>query len=187
MLESRALRGAVAQLGERRVRNAKVGSSILLVSTRLNKTLLIRQGFFMSARPIRTPVFPLRCPNQDAQCHSHRRLSHPPIRHVLLPPRAVLAPDGFSMSVAMMRIGIVLVGMRHRLVVMPVAMSDSWGDRHRMLMSMVCVMLMLVFVIHGLMRMGVDVMLGQVKPHAHSHEECCRTQSPCHLLGEDQH
>ena len=28
-----ALRGAVAQLGERRVRNAKVGSSILLRST----------------------------------------------------------------------------------------------------------------------------------------------------------
>ena len=30
-------RGAVAQLGERRVRNAKVGSSILLGSTKFNK------------------------------------------------------------------------------------------------------------------------------------------------------
>ena len=31
-------RGDVAQLGERRVRNAKVGSSILLVSTKYNKS-----------------------------------------------------------------------------------------------------------------------------------------------------
>jgi hypothetical protein len=33
MLESRALRGAVAQLGERRVRNAKVEGSIPFRST----------------------------------------------------------------------------------------------------------------------------------------------------------
>ena len=35
MLESRALRGAVAQLGERRVRNAKVEGSIPFRSTNL--------------------------------------------------------------------------------------------------------------------------------------------------------
>ena len=34
---SLAIEGAVAQLGERRVRNAKVGSSILLRSTRKAK------------------------------------------------------------------------------------------------------------------------------------------------------
>ena len=36
MLESPPSCGAVAQLGERRVRNAKVGSSILLVSTTID-------------------------------------------------------------------------------------------------------------------------------------------------------
>src|SRR5258708_9123060 len=35
-VESAALRGVVAQLGERRVRNAKVGRSILLHSTKLH-------------------------------------------------------------------------------------------------------------------------------------------------------
>src|SRR5207342_990162 len=49
------LRGAVAQLGERRVRNAKVGSSILLRST--NKSSDLRQsrpsaGFFVTVRKI---------------------------------------------------------------------------------------------------------------------------------------
>ena len=33
--------GAVAQLGERRVRNAKVGSSILLGSTNINNNLVL--------------------------------------------------------------------------------------------------------------------------------------------------
>src|SRR5690606_31267707 len=41
-------RGAVAQLGERRVRNAKVGSSILLRSTKSLKASL-RRGLFVSA------------------------------------------------------------------------------------------------------------------------------------------
>ena len=36
--------GVVAQLGERRVRNAKVGSSILLDSTNLNKHFHIKHG-----------------------------------------------------------------------------------------------------------------------------------------------
>ena len=65
---------------------------------------------------------------------------------------------------AVVRVGIVLVGMGYRFVVMRVAMSRSCGDLRCMLMPMVCVMLMLVFVIHGLVRMGVNVMLGQVKP-----------------------
>ena len=47
-----AHRGAVAQLGERRVRNAKVGSSILLRSTTDSKQKTARKrGFFVSRAP----------------------------------------------------------------------------------------------------------------------------------------
>ena len=62
MLESRALRGAVAQLGERRVRNAKVEGSIPFRST-IHVSIGIREdpktplnagfflGFFVSDNP----------------------------------------------------------------------------------------------------------------------------------------
>jgi hypothetical protein len=43
---TRELNGGVAQLGERRVRNAKVRSSILLVSTTILPKPLPRNGFF---------------------------------------------------------------------------------------------------------------------------------------------
>src|SRR5437899_762740 len=42
-----APRGDVAQLGERRVRNAEVGSSILLVSTTNSRPLVLRRPSFL--------------------------------------------------------------------------------------------------------------------------------------------
>ena len=91
------------------------------------------------------------------------------------------------MFVAMMGIGIVLGGVRHRLVVMPVAVPGPLGDGRCMLMPMVCVVFVLVFVIHRFVRMGVHVMLGQVQPHACRHEKSRRNQSPCNVLVKDQH
>ncbi len=44
-----ALDGAVAQLGERRVRNAKVGSSILLGSTKYESPTVISWVFLLPA------------------------------------------------------------------------------------------------------------------------------------------
>jgi hypothetical protein len=44
MLDSDPNFGAVAQLGERRVRNAKVGSSILLRSTIIQRSDMLRPG-----------------------------------------------------------------------------------------------------------------------------------------------
>ena len=38
-------RGGVAQLGERRVRNAKVGSSILLLSTNISRPTVLSWAF----------------------------------------------------------------------------------------------------------------------------------------------
>ena len=63
-VECAALRGVVAQLGERRVRNAKVGSSILLHSTRLlkrNGPLARPVCFFAEAIYLPAPV-----PDEDA-------------------------------------------------------------------------------------------------------------------------
>ena len=54
MLESRALRGAVAQLGERRVRNAKVEGSIPFRST--NK---INHLYRLSSGPETPPPGPV--------------------------------------------------------------------------------------------------------------------------------
>ena len=65
---NRAPCGDVAQLGERRVRNAKVGSSILLVSTS-SRTKAVRQrsvfqnchretGFFVRVRSNGVPAIP---------------------------------------------------------------------------------------------------------------------------------
>ena len=43
--------GAVAQLGERRVRNAKVGSSILLRSTTIQRPTLLGWAFSFARNP----------------------------------------------------------------------------------------------------------------------------------------
>ena len=46
------MHGAVAQLGERRVRNAKVGSSILLRSTSIQNSTLTGWDFFWAEGPV---------------------------------------------------------------------------------------------------------------------------------------
>ena len=61
MLESRALRGAVAQLGERRVRNAKVEGSIPFRSTRFSSFFSLfsfagLSGGNLTVRPLRYPL-----------------------------------------------------------------------------------------------------------------------------------
>jgi hypothetical protein len=61
MLESRALRGAVAQLGERRVRNAKVEGSIPFRSTRFSSffslfSLAGPSGGNLAVRPLCYPL-----------------------------------------------------------------------------------------------------------------------------------
>ena len=66
------------------------------------------------------------------------------------------------MWVTMVRVGVVLVGVRDRFVAMPVAVPSSGSDRHVVLVMMVHVVLVLVFVIHCLVGMHVDVMLGEV-------------------------
>ena len=59
--------GDVAQLGERRVRNAKVGSSILLVSTKLNRPLRVAYSICEVEGLIEVPEFDQRAPlAQDA-------------------------------------------------------------------------------------------------------------------------
>ena len=62
----------------------------------------------------------------------------------------------------MVRIRVVLVGVRHRLVAMPMTVPSSGSDRHVVLVMMMHVVIVLVLVIHRLMGMHVDVMLGKV-------------------------
>ena len=52
---------------------------------------------------------------------------------------------------------------------MPVAMPSSGRHWRRMCMLMVEVMLMFMFVVHGLVRMGMDVTFGEVKPYSDAH------------------
>ena len=87
----------------------------------------------------------------------------------------------------MVCIRVVLVGVRHRLVSMPVTVPSSGSDRHVVLVMMVHIVLMLVFVIHRLMGMHVDVMLGKVEPHACRHNERSDRELPSHGLVEEQY
>lgn len=71
--------GAVAQLGERRVRNAKVGSSILLRSTKFHKLFMVSIGGTWVVVPIKT---------SSAARHFPARIyiplpAGPPARHLL--------------------------------------------------------------------------------------------------------
>ena len=88
---------------------------------------------------------------------------------------------------AMMRVRIVLVPVRHRLVTMSVAMSRFRRPRPRMLMLVVNVVLVLVLVVQRLVEMGMQVMLGQMKPHTRGHQQSRRPELPRHRLVEHQH
>ena len=67
-----------------------------------------------------------------------------------------------SMRMAVMRVGVMIVGMSDRFVPMPVAVPHSRSDGRFMLGCMVHVVFVLVLVLHRLVGMPVDVMLGKM-------------------------
>src|SRR5580765_8164737 len=82
--------GEVAQLGERRVRNAEVGSSILLFSTTHSISRSIHATY--CSRFVR---FGVRCPKKVSQkrANDEQQASRSPASE---PPRSVLLPAGHS-------------------------------------------------------------------------------------------
>ena len=71
-----------------------------------------------------------------------------------------------------------LVGMGDRLVMVPVAVTSAQCNGPWVLMTMVSVMLVLVLVIHCLVRVFMNMVLGQVKPDACGHQEARNTELP---------
>ena len=68
--------------------------------------------------------------------------------------------------------------MGQRIVMMPVAVVGSGRDRPSMIVLVMPVMLVFMLVIDGRVRVGVDVMLGKVKPHTQAHESHRHAQVP---------
>ena len=89
--------GAVAQLGERGVRNAEVGSSILLRSTNFLPVFDLNQ---VARRLVFVDVGPVSGRNAFNPASLHRRCLAPPC--IVGPNRPILAP------------GLVLLAVRHR-------------------------------------------------------------------------
>jgi len=79
------------------------------------------------------------------------------------------------------------VGMGHRLVMVPVAVTSTQCNRYRVLVTMVGVMLVLVLVIHCFVRVLVNMLLGQVDPYASGHQEGRDTQLPRDGFFQKQH
>ena len=66
------------------------------------------------------------------------------------------------MRMAVMRVGVMIVRVRNRFVPMPVAVPGSWSDGRVVLVRMVHVVFVFVLVLHRLVGMPVDVMLGKM-------------------------
>ncbi len=74
-------------------------------------------------------------------------------------------------------IGIMLVRVCHGLVMMRVGMNCAGLDRISVFVLVMRIMGMLMLVIHGLVDVTVDVLLGKMKPQAERHQ-CGRNQEP---------
>jgi hypothetical protein len=70
---------------------------------------------------------------------------------------------------------------------MPVAVPDSRANRRFVRVPMVCVVFVLMLVIHRLVRMSMNVTLGEMQPHACGHDNRCRAQSPRERFVKDEH
>jgi len=77
-----------------------------------------------------------------------------------------------------MRVGVMIVRVSNRFVPMPVAVPGSWSDGRVVLVRMVQVVFVFVLVLHRLVGMPVDVMLGKMQPNAKPHQKGSDSQPP---------
>lgn len=88
-----------------------------------------------------------------------------------------------SVNMAVMRVWKVRVDMLHRVMVVTMCMllAGCQGEPWMIgvFVLMVLIMHMFMFVIHGLVDMGVLVVLGQMQPYAKSHQQPGGNESGC--------
>ena len=82
---------------------------------------------------------------------------------------------------AVMRVGKMRVDMFHRVMVVTMRMLLARRQGEPRLIGVFVLMVLIVrvvmFVIHGLVDMGVFVLLGQVQPYANAHQQPGRNES----------